>query len=85
MAKSYNLVYSETTADFLLRLSKRRLSPLLYDLRKLAENPNVRSDYCVQDSQGRDVEHLLVGDFVVSYWPDHAVSEIRVVEITDVS
>ena len=85
MAKSYNLVYSETAADFHLRLSKRRLSPLLYDFRKLAENPNIRSDYRVQDNEGREVEHLLVGDFVVSYWPDHAVSEIRIVEITDVS
>jgi len=85
MGKSYSLVYSEAAADFLLAVRKARLASLLYDLRRLAENPSVRSDYVVQDEQGREIEHLLVGEFVISYWLDHAVSEIRIVDVIDVS
>lgn len=85
MAKSFSLVYAEASADFLLTVRKDRLRSLLYDLRKLAENPSIRSDYVVKDSQGREIEHLLVGDFVLSYWLDHAVSEIRIVDIADTS
>jgi hypothetical protein len=85
MAKTYNLVFSEPAAEYLLPLSKKRLPGLLFDLRKLAENPSVRSDYILHDSQGRPIEHLLTGDFVDSYWLDHPVQEIRIVDIADVS
>lgn len=85
MAKTYSLVYAEAAADFLLTVKKKRLVGLLYDLRKLAENPFIRSDYIQTDNHGREIEHMLVGDFVVAYWLDHSVSEIRIVDLADVS
>jgi hypothetical protein len=85
MANSYNLTYPETAADFLLSLNRGRLASLLYDLRCLASDPFVRSDYSVADNYGRPVEHILISDFVIAYWVDHATSEIRIVDITDVS
>lgn len=85
MGNAYSLVYSEQAADFLLALERPRLASLLYDLRVLADAPFVRSDYVLYDSKGRSIDHLLIGDFVVAFWPDHALSELRIVEISDVS
>lgn len=85
MANGYSLVYSDQAADSLVLLERSRLANLLYDLRKLAIDPFVRSDYAVHDAQGRRVEHLMIGEFVVAFWLDHAASELRIVEITDIS
>ncbi|HKK19448.1 MAG TPA: hypothetical protein VJ952_12295 [Opitutales bacterium] len=85
MASAYSLVYSEQAADFLIALERSRLISLLYDLRVLAKSPFMRSDYVLNDSQGRSIDHLLIGDFVVAFWADHALSELRIVEISDVS
>jgi hypothetical protein len=83
--KPFNLVYSETATEALLALSAARASPLLYDLRKLAEDPSIRSDYTIEDENGRPLENLLIGEFVIAYWLDHPVQELRIVQITDVS
>lgn len=85
MASAYSLVYSEQAADFLLSLERSRLASLLYDLRILADTLFVRSDYVLNDSKGRSIDHLLIGDYVVAFWADHALSELRIVEISDVS
>jgi len=85
MANDYSLVYSEPAADFLLSLKRERLASLLYDLRCLASDPFVRSDYRLEDEQGRQIEHLLIVDFVVAFWIDHASKELRIIDITDVA
>jgi len=85
MGSEYSLVYSEQAADFLLSLKRLRLAALLYDLRCLASDPFVRSDYWLEDGQGRQIEHLLIGDFVVAFWIDHASSELRIIDLTDVA
>ena len=51
----------------------------------LAANPFVRSDYAVPDESGREQEHLLIEDFVFTYWLDHAGRELRVTDIEDAS
>lgn len=85
MASTYDLVYSEQAADFLLSLTRPRLQPLLYDLRKLADDPFIRPDYTVKDFTGRDIDHLHVSECVIAFYLDHAVSELRIVDIVDVS
>ena len=85
MERPYNLVYSEAAADCLLGLKRSRLEPLLYDLRMLADDPFVCPDYTVRDVAGHDVEHLLISGFVVAFHLDHAVSELRILDISDVS
>ena len=32
---------------------------------------------------GRAVQHLLLGEFHLSYWPDHAARELRILEIEE--
>ncbi len=37
------------------------------------------------DADGRALEHLLIEDFVFTYWIDHAAREVRIIDIEDAS
>lgn len=83
--RQYALVFSESAADFILALPPRRRRKARSSVGRLAQDPFLRSDYSIADDTGRMIEHLLVDDFVFAYWLDHAVCEIRIVEIDDAS
>lgn len=51
---------------------------------RLAETPSQTGDYSTDDDTGRTVQHILIGDFHLSYWADHAVRELRIVEIDEI-
>jgi len=50
---------------------------------QLAWDPGVVSDYRIKDEVGRDLDHLLVDGFVITYWIDHAAKMVMVLEIDD--
>ena len=54
-------------------------------LRQLAAHPHVRGDYSLRDESGREIEHLMIEDYVFAYWLDHAEREIRIADIDDAS
>ena len=75
---------SSKAAGFLVGLSKakqRRLIGLLY---QLAENPGQIGDYAEPDGTGRDVQFMIIRDILVAFWADHAVKELRIVDIEEV-
>ena len=82
---AYRPVFDCAAADFLAQLSKRREHKALALARDLANHPFKRSDYTLPDDTGRQIEYLLVEDFVFGYWRDDAVHEFRIVEIQDAS
>ncbi len=51
--------------------------------RQLAAHPLVRSDYRLLDETGREIEHLLIEDYVFAYWLDHGEREVRLTDIED--
>lgn len=63
------------------RLKQRRVINLIY---QIASYPSQFGDYSERDSAGRDIQFLLIGDFVIGFWADHAVKELRVVDIDEV-
>lgn len=82
---AYRLCFAAEAAEFLAQLPKSRQRRALRLAQTLAANPFVRSDYAVADDSGREQEHLLVEDFVFTYWLDHAGRELRVTDIEDAS
>ena len=82
---AYRPVFDEAAAVFIAALSKRRQKVAVRLARQLAEHPFVRSDYALPDESGRLIDHLLLEDFVFSYWLDHAEHELRITEIEDAS
>lgn len=66
-----------------MQLPRRQQIKGVVSARKLAEHPFVRSDYRLPDGAGREIEHLLVEEYVFAYWVDHSVREVRIVDIED--
>jgi len=82
---AYVPVFAERAAEFLLQLPKRRQRQVVELSKQLAAQPHVRTDYSLPDESGRPIEHLMIDNYVFSYWLDHAVLEIRIVDIDDAS
>lgn len=81
---AYDPVLSSKAACFLVSLNKRRQRGLIQLLEQLARYPSQIGDYSLTDDTDRDVQFLLLGDYLIAYWPDHAVREFRIVDIEEV-
>ncbi len=78
---SYHPVFDVSAAEALGQLSKRKERKALQLVREFAAHPFIRSDYSLVDENGRTIEYLLIEEFVFGYWLDHALRELRIVEI----
>jgi len=79
----YRPSFSDLAAEFILSLPKRRQRAVLDRAYELARYPFLESDYRLVDRDGRTIEHLLVDGVVFSYWVDHALKLVMIVEIED--
>ena len=79
--RQYRPFFSDLAAGFVIALSKRQQRRVLDTAYQLAADPLLRSDYTVTDADGRSIEHLLVNDFVFTYWLDHAECRVMITEI----
>ncbi len=61
--------------------TKRERKSLLDFFDRLAANPFIESDWAVADSTGRTHDQFAVGRYLVTYWSDHAVREVRIVKL----
>ena len=65
----------------LLGLPKKKQRELSDILFQLASFPSQQGDYQLSDERGREIQYLLVGNYVIGFWPDHPASELRIVEV----
>jgi cyanophycinase-like exopeptidase len=54
---------------------------LMRFIRSLADNPHTLGDFSEKDDAGRTVQVKIIGHHAVTFWADHAVSEIKVTHI----
>jgi hypothetical protein len=54
---------------------------LMRFIRSLADNPHALGDFSEKDDHGRTVQVKIIGRHAVTFWADHAVSEIKVTHI----
>ncbi|MCC5841617.1 MAG: hypothetical protein JJT96_15995 [Opitutales bacterium] len=80
----YEPVLSSKATAALLGLPKVRQSELIAVIRQLAALPTHPGDYREKDHAGREVEYILAGDFVIGFWADNPVRELRIVEVDEV-
>lgn len=50
-------------------------------IRSLAGNPNECGDFSEKDEAGRTVQVKIVGRYALTFWADHAASEIKITHI----
>jgi hypothetical protein len=79
----YEPVLSARASSSLVGLSRPKQKQVLRLLFQLAEHPGQLGDYATREEDGREIQHLLVGDWHFSFWADHAVRELRVTEIDE--
>jgi hypothetical protein len=80
---AYEPVLSSRPASFLIGLSKAKQRRVIDLIFRLAENPTQLGDYATREKGGRDIQHLMVGDWHFSFWADHPVRELRITEIAE--
>ncbi len=80
----YELVLSEAAAMTLATASRPAQRKLAVILDEVKAGPFRPGDLQEHDTQGRVNEVLVVGDWLVTYWPDHAGRELRVVRLEQV-
>ena len=79
----YEPVLSSKASSFLIGLSKKKQKQVIDLVFQLAEYPSQLGDYATREDSGREIQHLMVADWHISFWADHAVRELRVTEITE--
>jgi hypothetical protein len=79
----YRPIFSDSAVEFLASLSRRRQRRLLDRAQELASDPFLIPDIKLIDEEGREISHILIDDFLFSFWPDHATKVVMIVEIED--
>lgn len=80
---TYEPVLSSKAAAFFVGLSKIRQRNLIALLFQLADNPFQIGDYSELDQSGQEVQFILVRDLLIAFWADHAVRELRIVNLEE--
>ena len=82
--RPYEPVLSSKAAAFPVSLTKARQRKRIGLLYQLSDNPSPIGDYFEPDETGREVQFILIRDQLIAFWADHAVGELRIVDIEEV-
>ena len=77
----YQVVAGQETLDFLFACNQRDRQLLAKLFQELALDPCQTGEYEEADDTGRPLQVRLVGNFLVTFWTDHPVKEVRVVRV----
>ena len=77
----YEVYLRREVFEFLRQCRSGDRERLLTLLRKLGTDPYKQGDCTERDRTGRKIEVLVFRKYAVLYWADHAVKEIKVIEI----
>ncbi len=81
MFESYSIYLRRSASEALssIRNPKRKAIERFIDY--LGENPFDEGDFSEEDESGRKTYCKIIRDHAISYYPDHAVKELKVLEI----
>lgn len=81
MNPSYEIFLRTEAVEALraIRGANRRQVAAFID--SLSANPSTEGDYQMRDSANRDIQIKVLGEFAVTFWTDHAVREIKIIDI----
>ena len=77
----WKLVFDEAAFQFFVSVPAGERRRLLSAFQRLQNDPNRHSDYHTKDSTGRSLAVWATRPFLITYWLDAFVSEVRVVNI----
>ncbi len=77
----YAVFLRQETAESMVRIPGVRRRAVEAFISYLSENPFDEGDFSEADETGRIAFTKIVRDFAITYYPDHAVCEIKILEI----
>jgi len=83
-SQPYEAVLSSKAAAFLIGQPKAKQRKLIALIDQLANSPSQIGDYSEPDDTGREIQFILIRDLLIAFWADHAVKELRIVDIEEV-
>ena len=85
MSEEWKLVLDESCLHFFLseKVSQRKILLQIFD--RLKANPSQPVDFWERDDVGRPIRTKALSPFLISYWLDDSVKEIRILEIERVN
>lgn len=81
MEGGYGYSLDREAVEVLLQCSVGERRRLLAVFEQLARHPFSTGDYQLSGADGRTYEVLDAGEFVVTYWSDHAVRNVGILAI----
>ena len=75
-------VYLRTEAfEFLRHRHSDECNRLLKLFHQLSRDPYRQGDFSERDLSGREVQILIFQRYAIAYWADHAVKELKVIDV----
>ena len=81
MAESYTVYLRRPASEALITVAASRRKAIEKFIDYLGENPFDEGDFPEEDESGRKVFCKVIRDYAVTYYPDHAVKELKILEI----
>ncbi len=85
MSDSWQYVGSQLAIEFFNGCKSQKRRRLLLALNRLAAEPYLEPHAVSIDSTGRTISIIFLNGFEITYWIDHFVKEVRVIEISALS
>ena len=77
----YRVFIAREVVESLRKLPLRQRQELTKFVESLEESPFQRGDYTERDDVGRPIEVRIMGRHAVCYWADHALKEVKVIDL----
>jgi hypothetical protein len=81
VSQSWQFTLNETSLHFLLAIKARDRQKIIHALETLAVEPLQKGDFEGKDDIGRSIQIKAAGSFLISFWPDIFVCELRIINI----
>ena len=78
---SYSVFVESHIAELFPQMKIKERNQFLRLFRKLRNDPFMEGDYVERDHIGRLLQVLIVGQHAVVFWADHAVNEVKVIDL----
>lgn len=81
MSDNWQFVLNESSVHFLLGIKARHRQELIHALEAIAAEPLQKGDFEGKDDTGRSIQIKVAGSFLISFWPDTFVKELRIINL----
>jgi hypothetical protein len=81
MSPAYKFVVDDVVLEFFAGRSRSEREELLRFCQNLADSPNRKGEWRQKTASGRDLQVKRSGRWLIRYWVDDPVLEVRIVDI----